>query len=422
VGLRSKLGLIFLLVSSLAILVLCVAVYTQAESSRLDRTRGLADERIKAAADTYNLNEVEVLGSQLDDPAVPDQLLEAVREGKRATFKTGSPNPKMWAAVGVKGGKVLSIVQDYDNEDASMRALRRALIIGGIGTVAMVALVSVVAAGSLSRRIVAVAGTARRIAGGELDASAVETIGKRDGKVSSRNKDEVHALATAIDSMASSLRGQLEAERRFTADVAHDLRTPVTGLLTAAELLPPSRPSELVRDRAKVLRGLVEDLLEIARFDSGVEQADLEHIGLGAFVASAVGRLRMQQAIAPDSVVVRQTGPDATVSTDSRRVERILANLIVNGLRHGRPPIEVTVQGRTVEVVDHGTGYPEELIAEGPRRFRSGMAERGAGHGLGLTIAAGHAKVLGAELTFGAAPTGGALARLVLPPSPETDS
>jgi two-component system sensor histidine kinase MtrB len=218
--------------------------------------------------------------------------------------------------------------------------------------------------------------------------------------------------------MASSLRAQLEAERRFTADVAHDLRTPVTGLLTAAELLPAGRPSELVRDRAKVLRRLVEDLLEIARFDSGVEQADLEHVGLGAFVGSAVGRLRMQQSLAPDCVIVHRIGPDETVWTDSRRIERILANLIVNGLRHGKPPIDVTVSGRTIEVVDHGDGYPEELIAEGPRRFRSGVAERGVGHGLGLTIAAGHTKVLGAVLTFGTAPEGGALTRLELPPLP----
>jgi signal transduction histidine kinase len=414
VGLRSKLGLIFLLVSSLAILVLSIAVYSQAQSSRLDRIRSTADERIQLAAESYNRNDVPLFGSRLDDPGLPPQLRDAVRQGSRATFKTGSPNAKMWSAVAVKDGKILSIVQDYDTSDASMNALRRALILGGIGTVGMVALVSVIAAGSLSRRIVAVAGTARRIAAGELDASAAGAAGK--------GKDEVQSLATALDTMASSLRGQLEAERRFTADVAHDLRTPVTGLLTAAELLPPGRPSELVRDRAKVLRRLVEDLLEIARFDSGVEQADLEHVGLGAFVGSAVGRLRMQQSLAPDSVVVRRIGPEETVSTDSRRIERILANLIVNGLRHGRPPIEVTVQGRTIEVVDHGDGYPEELIAEGPRRFRSGMAERGVGHGLGLTIAAGHAKVLGAELTFGTATSGGACARLVLPDSPETDS
>jgi two-component system sensor histidine kinase MtrB len=414
VGLRSKLGLIFVLVSSLAILVLCVAVYTQAQSARLDRTRSFADERIQIAAESYDRNDVPLFGSRLDDPDLPPQLRDAVLDGKRATFKTASPNAKMWAAVGVKDGKILSIVQDYDANDASMDALRQALIVGGIGTVALVALVSVVAAGSLSRRIVAVAATARRIAAGDLDASAAGAAGK--------GKDEVQSLATALDTMASSLRGQLEAERRFTADVAHDLRTPVTGLLTAAELLPPGRPSELVRDRAKVLRRLVEDLLEIARFDSGVEQVDLEHVGLGAFVGSAVGRLRMQQSLAPDSVVVHPDGPEETISTDSRRVERILANLIVNGLRHGRPPIEVTVRGRTIEVVDHGNGYPEELIAEGPRRFRSGMAERGVGHGLGLTIAAGHAKVLGAELTFGTAPVGGACARLVLPDSPETES
>ncbi|MFK4087898.1 ATP-binding protein [Kribbella sp. NPDC020789] len=406
-GLRGKLGLIFLLVSALAILVLCVAVYTQAQSARLDRTRSFADERVQLAAQSYEQTEIPVFGSKLDDPELPPQLRAAVLEGKRATFKTGSPNAKMWAAVTVKDGKILSIVQDYETTDESMRALQRALIFGGLGTVGLVALVSVILAGGLSKRIVAVAGTARRIAAGDLDASAKEAVGK--------GKDEVASLAAALDTMASSLRGQLEAERRFTADVAHDLRTPVTGLTTAAELLPPGRPSELVRDRAKVLRRLVEDLLEIARFDSGVEQADLELVGLGAFVGSAVGRLRMQQALAPDSVVVHLNGKDETVSTDSRRIERILANLIVNGLRHGRPPIEVTVTGRVVEVVDHGNGYPEELIAEGPRRFRSGMAERGVGHGLGLTIAAGHAKVLGAELTFGTAPTGGALARLTLP-------
>ncbi|MFF1823555.1 ATP-binding protein [Kribbella sp. NPDC058245] len=411
-GLRGKLGLIFLLVSALAILVLCVAVYTQAQSARLDRTRSFADERVQLAAQSYDQTTIPVFGSKLDDPDLPPQLRSAVLEGKRATFKTGSPNAKMWAAVTVKDGKILSIEQDYETTDESMRALQRALILGGLGTVGLVALVSVILAGGLSKRIVAVAGTARRIAAGDLDASAKEAVGK--------GKDEVASLAAALDTMASSLRGQLEAERRFTADVAHDLRTPVTGLTTAAELLPPGRPSELVRDRAKVLRRLVEDLLEIARFDSGVEQADLELVGLGAFVGSAVGRLRMQQSLAPDSVVVELNGKDETVSTDSRRIERILANLIVNGLRHGRPPIEVTVTGRVVEVVDHGNGYPEELIAEGPRRFRSGMAERGVGHGLGLTIAAGHAKVLGAELTFGTAPTGGALARLTLP-ALETD-
>jgi two-component system sensor histidine kinase MtrB len=407
VGLRSRLGLIFLAVSSFAILVLSVAVYHHAAAARLDRSRSLADDKIRYAAEIYAQTGVPTLRAVLDDPELPPELRQAVADGKRATYKTDSPNAKLWAAQEVDGGHIISVVDDYDHSDDSMEALEQALVVGGIGTVGLVALVSVVAAGSLSRRIVAVAGTARRIAGGELDASAVAAVG--------RGKDEVAALATALDTMAISLKGQLDAERRFTADVAHDLRTPVTGLLTAAELLPPGRPSELVRDRAKVLRRLVEDLLEVARFDSGVEKADLEHVGLGAFVESAAGRLRMQQALAPESIAVHRIGPEETVVTDPRRVERILANLVVNGLRHGAPPIELTVTGRTIEVVDHGNGYPQDLLTEGPRRFRSGMAERGVGHGLGLTIAAGHAKVLGARLIFGTATTGGASARLELP-------
>src|SRR5882757_3440900 len=177
-GLRSKLGLIFLLVSSLAILVLCVAVYTQAQSSRLDRTRSFATERIQLAAESYNTNGVPLFGSRLDDPDLPPELRDVVTAGKLATFVTGSPNPQMWAAARVEDGKILSIAQAYAPTDASMDALRRALILGGIGTVALVALVSVVAAGSLSRRIVAVAGTARRIAAGELDASAAHAVGK----------------------------------------------------------------------------------------------------------------------------------------------------------------------------------------------------------------------------------------------------
>lgn len=409
-GLRGKLGLIFLAVSTLAILGLGTAVYTQAQAARLDRARKAADERVQAAAALWREFQGEPqLEAKLNDPELPPELKTAIQGNKRATLKRGD---RLWAAEQV-GNNTISVNTDYANNDASMDALERALLLAGIGTIAGVALMSVVAAGSLSRRIVAVSGTARKIAAGELDASAVKAVGE--------GKDEVATLAKALDTMAASLRAQLDAERRFTADVAHDLRTPVTGLVTAAELLPPGRPSELVRDRAKVLRTLVEDLLEVARFDSGVERADMEQVELGDLIGSAIGRLRTQQAIDPDDLQL-DTAAGARVLTDPRRVERILANLMLNGLRHGRPPVEVKVTDRTITVTDHGSGYPEVLINEGPRRFRSGMAERGMGHGLGLTIAAAHAKVLGADLTFSASPHGGACARLELPLMPPVDS
>ena len=101
-------------------------------------------------------------------------------------------------------------------------------------------------------------------------------------------RDETDELARAVDAMADALQHRLEAERRVTADIAHELRTPVTGLVTAAELLPPGRPSELVRDRAQALRTLVEDVLEVARLDGAAERADLQEIALGEFVRRRV--------------------------------------------------------------------------------------------------------------------------------------
>jgi signal transduction histidine kinase len=208
--------------------------------------------------------------------------------------------------------------------------------------------------------------------------------------------------------MASALQERLLHERRFTADVAHELRTPLTGLVTSAELLPDGEATGLVRDRVRVLRSLVEELLEIGRLDAGVERADLAPAPLEQVVEESVRRT---------GVRTRLTVTGSPVAyTDPRRLDRIIANLVTNAHRHGRPPIEVTVHGTTIAVRDHGPGFPEALLADGPQRFRTGAAERGRGHGLGLTIATGYAGVIGGSLTFGNVPDGGAIATLCLPP------
>ncbi|MFI6502127.1 ATP-binding protein [Nonomuraea typhae] len=213
-----------------------------------------------------------------------------------------------------------------------------------------------------------------------------------------RRGDEVVAVGRALDRMADALQARLEAERRVTADIAHELRTPVAGLTTAAGLLPPGRPTELVRDRAAVLGKLVEDVLEVARLDAHTDQPVLERRLLSALARRALTAAGAREA---ELVVLR----DAEVETDPRRVERILANLVANALRHGRPPVTVTVDGAEVRVADHGPGFPPDMLARlrehGPQRFASGAAARGTGVGLGLTIAAGQARMLGADLEFG---------------------
>ncbi|MFF9667492.1 sensor histidine kinase, partial [Streptomyces althioticus] len=192
------------------------------------------------------------------------------------------------------------------------------------------------------------------------------------------------------------------------ADVAHELRTPLTGLVTAAELLPPGRPTQLVQNRVQALRALVEDLLEVSRLDADVESPDLSAVPLERAVRRTVTLTGLDVRIGITS--------DQEVRTDLRRLDRILGNLLLNAHRHGAGPVELHVDGRRITVRDHGPGYPDDLLDHGPQRFRTNAPERGRGHGLGLTIATGHTRVIGATLTFANHPAGGALATLTLPP------
>jgi signal transduction histidine kinase len=240
-----------------------------------------------------------------------------------------------------------------------------------------------------------------------------------------QGNDEVGDLADAVDAMADRLAERLRAEQRFTADVAHDLRTPLTGLTTAAELLDDSRPAQMVRNRIEALTRLVEELLEVARLDSGVETAQLEYARIGAIVDRAVQRGIAKGEFPVDAVTVwhldhgpAQSGSQQTILTDPRRLERVLSNLIRNALQHGRPPVEIAVAGEQIQVTDHGPGFHPELLAAGPQRFQRMSASRGGGHGLGLVIAAGQTAVLGGRLHFSNAPEGGARVTIELPGAP----
>ncbi|MFG1972248.1 sensor histidine kinase [Nonomuraea fuscirosea] len=316
----------------------------------------------------------------------------------------------------------------------------------------MVVPLSALLAEPANRRLRRVADTARRIAAGDLDARVAtakqdkperrngiaaqrdpghpdEITAQRDpahqheitvtrdpdrqGGIAAKKgrgrRDEIADIAVAVDSMAASLQHRLLAEQRFTADVAHDLRTPLMGLVAAVELLEEGEATELVRDRVRLLRSLVEDLLEVSRLDAGAEVADRVRVPLAELARQSAARVGVEARVqTPD-------GGEPVAETDPRRLDRIVANLVLNARRHGEPPVLITVRDHLVEIRDHGPGYPPELLAEGPRRFRTGAAERGRGHGLGLTIALGQAGVIGAELTLANAEEGGALATLRLP-------
>ncbi|WP_244373617.1 two-component system sensor histidine kinase CseC [Streptomyces griseorubiginosus] len=389
-GLRWKLSAAIALVGALVAIALSLVVHNAARVSMLDNARDLADERLQIAQRSYELSgRVNFPNVQQDAPDLPSPLREKVEQGRRATYVTDRRNgvPDIWAAVPVKGGHVLSLHTGWtDRSTDILNDLDQALVIGSIAVVLGGSALGVLIGGQFSRRLRKAAAAANQVARGEPDVRVRDAIG---GVV----RDETDDLASAVDAMADALQQRLEAERRVTADIAHELRTPVTGLLTAAELLPPGRPTELVLDRAKAMRTLVEDVLEVARLDGASERAELQDLMLGEFVTRRVA--------AKDPDVEVRVVHESMVTTDPRRLERVLFNLLANAARHGKPPIQVTVEGRVIRVRDHGPGFPADLLAEGPSRFRTGSADRaGHGHGLGLTIAAGQARVLGARLTF----------------------
>ncbi|MFB7635138.1 sensor histidine kinase [Streptomyces sp. NPDC056149] len=411
-GIRGRIALAISGMTALAVVVLGFAVHHIADAERERSARAYQDVRLSSALTIYERDGTLALGAQLDDATLPSPLREAVFRGRSGTYLSGGDDPRVWAATGVGGGdaarpaRSLSVSAAYPDDDPAQVALDRALLIAGFGTVVLMAVVSWFVAQRLSRRLRLSAAAARRIAAGEPpDAEALASNGR----------DEVAELGRSVHHMATSLAARVEAEREFTADVAHELRTPVAGLVAAAELLPQPRAVELVRDRAQAMRRLVEDLLEVSRLDAGVERADLDACELPSLVRGIVKRAARQRGVDDLAVSVSVEGEPMIVETDRRRVERVLVNLLANAAKHGEPPIEVVVIGARIVVRDHGPGYPAELRAEGPRRFRTAAPERGTGHGLGLTIAAGQAEVLGARLDFGTAAGGGAEAVLELP-------
>ncbi|MFI7353539.1 ATP-binding protein [Streptomyces avidinii] len=409
-GLRWKIAVLLAVGCSLVAVAIGILIHGARARQIGDAARASATAQLISVRKVYELtgrldrDKVGEADARIDCPQLPGPLRAAALAGQRSTYlDMAGPDPVVWAARPIGGDHVLSVRQSLAGERAELAELDRQLVAYGASVVALAALGGALLASRLSRDLRTAAETARRISAGELDAR----IGP-SGVPGAR--DEVAALASAVDTMAASLQQRLEAEQRFTADVAHELRTPLTGLHTAAELLPPGRPTELVRDRVAALRTLTEDLLEVARLDANREEPQWEAHPLGPLVESITRRTGVAAEVVGGRTPTR-------VRTDVRRLERILANLLANARRHGGGPVTVTVSGTTVTVGDRGPGFPERLLREGPQRFLTGAPERGRGTGLGLTIALGQAQVIGARVTLANRAPAGASATVTLPPA-----
>jgi two-component system sensor histidine kinase MtrB len=278
-----------------------------------------------------------------------------------------------------------------------------------------------------SRRVLGpvrrLAGAARQMSGGDLSV-----------RIEPKGRDELARLVTSFNGMASDLENKvselqrMEARaRQFAGDVSHELRTPLTAMTAVADILhehpgltgDAAAAARLVRQEILHLNRLVEDLIEISRFDAGTAQLVTDDTDVPTAVTGCL-RARGWTDVSAD------VPAGLSSRLDRRRFDVIIANLVANALRHGGPPVTVTARaeprGRgggqlAVEVRDHGPGLPPAAIAHVFDRFYKAdtARARSKGSGLGLAIASENAQLHGGQIQAGNHPDGGAVFTVTLP-------
>ncbi|NJP30945.1 sensor histidine kinase [Micromonospora thermarum] len=352
--------------------------------------------------------------------------------GLRATVAAGQLGyersaPQARPRLLVVGGRLpgstaeLYVVTVEDDIAAGLDQLRTALLAGWV----LVVLLAAAVGHTLARRTLDPVGRASR-------AARALTEGLLATRLPVRGRDEFSVWAASFNEMAEALQDRIEAlsraqarERRFTADVAHELRTPVTALVAAASLLrdhldqlpdDARRAGELLVTDVVRLRRLVEDLMEISRLDAGREALAVTTADPAALLRAILRARGWSERVTVDAAPV-------DLRTDPRRLERVLANLVANAVEHGGGAARATVRAAGPEVVfevtDQGPGIPAAHLPRLFDRFyKVDPARSGRGSGLGLAIAWENTRLLGGRLTVQSTPGVGTQFRLALPAAP----
>jgi two-component system sensor histidine kinase MtrB len=291
-----------------------------------------------------------------------------------------------------------------DNQTLSNVAL--SLFLASVITTLLGVLLGVFAARRAVRPVAEAAQAAKAIAGGHLGT-----------RLPPSDDPDLGVLAGSFNDMASALQLRIERDARFASDVSHELRSPLMTLSASVEVMEARRQEMPERAQAALdllssdvsrFQGLVEDLLEISRFDAGAIRLHLEELSASQFVRNAVAVSSAPRI----AVVATERAEQATIRGDRRRLARAMANLIDNAIAYGGGEPEVTITDANlpgeplthiqIGVEDHGPGVPVEERALVFERFARGVTagrrSGSEGAGLGLALVDEHVRIHGGRV------------------------
>jgi two-component system sensor histidine kinase MtrB len=376
--------------------------------------------------------------NEIDPRSITPDLQQKVREANindtqlrsARLYYFGKSHPEPGIVIGVKVDHGYEIYHFFPltEEEKLLSEVRQTLI--GVG-IALVVLLAAIAS-LVTRQVVTPVRLARqaaeRLAAGQLEE-----------RLKVRGEDDLARLAASFNEMAANLElkiHQLEelsqVQRQFVSDVSHELRTPLTTVRMAADLLyearadfdaAASRSAELMQAQLERFESMLADLLEISRYDAGAATLDVDSVDMRDVVLRAVADSEALGEKQGARFALRLPSEPCMAEIDSRRVERILRNLLFNAIEHGEgKEIVVTVGGDrdavAVAVRDHGVGLrpgEENMVFDRFWRADPSRARTIGGTGLGLAISREDATLHGGWLQAWGSPGEGTQFRLSLP-------
>ncbi|MFJ8431171.1 sensor histidine kinase [Kitasatospora sp. NPDC094019] len=462
-GLRPRMLAGFLAVAALSALATAALTYRAATNSTLELTQDTTLDELRRRVDTLapglpfppTQGELDSLVGQLSGTAgfrdwrvlaahgddhsewtqpvdVPPALTATVTAG-HAAFQRFTADGRPWLATGVPvtgaaaphapSGLTVYAVLPLDREQNAATGLLAAAAGAGVFALVLAAGLALLAARQVLRPVRALGDAAHALAQGRLDTRLTVT-----------GHDELAQLSKTFNHTARTLQGTIEdlravesQGRRFAADVSHELRTPLAAMVAVTDILDEDA-EQLPEDTATALRmisnetarlaRLVNDLIEISRLDAGAAPLHTESVDAATAVRETLDLRGWRDRVELDL-------PGALpVRLDPRRFDVIVANLVGNALRHGRPPVRLRLREAdddlVLTVTDRGPGIPPaELPHLFDRFYKADKARRRSeGSGLGLAIAQENARLHGGVIEAANAPDGGAVFTLLLPRGP----